>query len=102
MRQRGRWKVCTMGPGTSLSVEGRVSRGEVWDLGAPRTKTRLWADASQPGVSGTLGKEALLGDPGLRLFPGRGWLRGRRGPLRGAGRDCEAGAGLGLRRAGKG
>lgn len=91
-----------MGPETSPRVEARVSRREVWDLGAPRTKTRLWADDSQPGVSGTLGKEALLGDPGLRLFPGRGWLTGRRGPLRGAGRDCEAGAGLGLRRAGKG
>ena len=51
---------------------------------------------------GTLGKEALVGDPGLRMFPGRGGFKGRRGPLRGAGRDCEAGAGLGLRRAGKG
>lgn len=64
-------------------------------------KTRLLASAPQPGFSGTLGKEALLGDPGLQ-FPGRGWFKGRRGPLRRAGRACEARVGLGLRRAGKG
>lgn len=55
----------------------------------------------QPGVSGTLGKEALLGDPGLRMFRGRSLFKGgRRGPQ--PERAEIERLGLGRRRAGKG
>lgn len=55
-------------------------------------------EGPQPWISGTLGKEAPLGDPGLRMFPGRGLFKGgRRGPQP---KRAEI-ARLGLWRAGK-